>query len=46
MEYVDPRMRGNETLNYVDVRDAAKIHVLALTTQDAGGERILASRGE
>lgn len=46
MEYVDPRMPGTETFNYVDVRDAAEIHVLALATPDAGGQRILASRGE
>lgn len=31
--------------NFVDVRDVALLHVLALSTPEAGGERILSTAG-
>ena len=36
---------GNRASTFVDARDAALVHVLALETEQAGGERITASSG-
>lgn len=44
-KYLSPDSSPKQGVNYVDVRDAAKIHTLALSTEAAGGERIFASGG-
>jgi hypothetical protein len=35
----------SQSINYVDVRDTALSHVLALEKEEAGGERIISSAG-
>lgn len=37
---------GNYVSNFVDVRDAALVQVESLTTEAAGGERIIAANGK
>ncbi|KAF8322638.1 NAD(P)-binding protein [Clavulina sp. PMI_390] len=37
---------GNRASTFVDARDAALVHILALESEQAGGERITASSGE
>jgi nucleoside-diphosphate-sugar epimerase len=51
LEYTDPKNpKSNEDLaapesNWVDVRDLALAHVLALEKKEAGGERFIANSG-
>lgn len=42
----DGELSGKLVGDWVDVRDVALQHVLALSTPDAGGERILSTAGK
>lgn len=44
--FPDGNTTGDLNGDWVDVRDAAEQHVLALSTPAAGGERIIATAGE